>query len=239
MSSNVEIIEVSSLKKNKPTVVTGFTGPGFIANTALMYIVRNKGFKLRAQLRSHLIPPIILIINSKLTPSFRIYGDETDRLLFVICDSLLAVENAWPIGLKLMEWLLEKGVKEIVSIEGMPFSVLAEEKPILGFSTTGRELTQYGTQPTREGGVSGLNAVILDESMKHGIPWISLFVPTPIVSAIDYEGAAAIIEVLNKMFKLGVDVTPLRKTADARRQMIEKGRGGAKRGFLDSLRRKR
>lgn len=239
MSGNVEVIEVSPLKKSTPTVITGFTGPGFIGNTALMYIVRTKGFQLRAQIRSHLLPPMMLLINGKPTPSFRIYGGERDELLFVISESLIAAENAWPIGIRLMEWLKDKDVKEIISIEGMPFRTSTDERLVLSYSTTSRELSQYGTKPTMEGGVSGLNAVILDESIKYSLPWISLFIPTPIVSGIDYGGAAAIIEVLNKMFKLGVDVTPLWKTDEARRQIVERSRRGEKRGLLDSLRKRR
>ena len=182
---------------------------------------------------------MMIIIGGELKSSFRIYGDEKDELLFVVNDAMMATESAWSIGLRLMEWIMEKNAKEIVSIEGMPFGVQVAEKPILGFSTVNQDLTKYGVRPTREGGVSGLNAVMLEESIKRGLPWLSLFIPTPLVSAIDYGGAASIIEVLNKMFKLGVDVTQLRLTDDARRQMIEKGRRGAQRGFLDSLRRRR
>lgn len=238
MSSNVEIVEVSPLKKKKRTVITGFTGPGFIGNTALMYIVRNKGLKLRVLLRSHLIPPIMLLIEGRPTPAFRIYCDEKDELLFLISDAMIAAENAWPIGIRLTEWLRDKGVREIVSIEGLPFGTPSEERTIFGFSTPYRDLRQYDIRLTSEGGVSGLSAVMLDESLRNELPWVSLFVYTSLVSVIDYGGAAAIIQALNRMFKLGVDVEPLEKSDEVRRQMIERSRGRGSRGFLSSLRRR-
>lgn len=238
MSDKVDIVEVSPVKKNKPTVIIGFTGPGYIGNTALMYVVRIKGFTQRAHVKSHLIPPMMLLIGGTPTPVFRIYGDDKDELLFVMSEALIAPENAWAIGLKVMEWLKEKGVRKIISIEGMPFGPVGDKRPIFGYSTPKTNLTKYGVQPTVEGGVSGINAVMLEESMNEGISWVTLFVPTAQAQTIDYGGAAAAIEVLNKMFKLGVDTAPLKKSDDIRRQMMERAAKGGQKGFLDSLRRR-
>jgi len=44
----VEIVETLPVKKGVPAVIFGFAGPGFIGNTAVMYVVRNKGFRQRA-----------------------------------------------------------------------------------------------------------------------------------------------------------------------------------------------
>ena len=238
MSEKVDIIEVSPVKRNKPTVITGFTGPGFIGNTALMYIVRNKGFPQKAQVRSQLIPPMMLLIGGVPTPVFRIYGDDKDEILFVMSEALIAAESSWPIGLKVMEWLVEKRVREIVSIEGMPFSHAADKRPVFGYSNPQRDLLKHGVQPTVEGGVSGINAVMLEEAMKKGISWVTLFVPTTQAQTVDYGGAAAVIEVLNNIFKLGVDVEPLKRSEEIRRKMLERAAKGEQRGILGSLRRR-
>ena len=238
MSDKVEVVEVSPVKKNKPTVILGFTGPGYIGNTALMYVVRTKGFAQRAHVKSHLIPPMMLLIGGTPTPVFRIYGDDKDELLFVMSEALIAPENAWAIGLKVMEWLKEKGVREIVSIEGMPFGPVGDKRPIFGYSTPKANLTKYGIQPTVEGGVSGINAVMLEESINKEISWVTLFVPTAQTQTIDYGGAATVIEVLNKMFKLGIDTAPLKKSDDIRRQVMERAAKGEQKGLLDSLRRR-
>ena len=239
MSSRVDIVEISPVKKNSPIVVTGFTGPGFIGNTALLYIARKKGFTQRAQVKSHLIPPMMLLIEGKPTPVFRIYGDQKNEILLVVSEALINAENAWPIGIKLMEWLRGKGVKEIISIEGMPYATPEGERPIFGFSTSGRDFSQDGIRPTSEGGISGLNAVLLDEAMKHNVPWTTLLVPTGLSQTIDYGGAADLIEALNRMLKLGVDTSPLRQSDDFRRKAMERARGGEQRGLLGGFRRRR
>ena len=238
MSEKVEIVEVSPVKKNKPTAILGFTGPGYIGNTALMYVVRIKGFAQRAQVKSHLIPPMMLLIGGTPTPVFRIYGDDKNELLFIMSEALIAPENAWAIGLKVMEWLKEKGVREIVSIEGMPFGAVPSERQILGFSTDKKELVRFDVRPTEEGAVSGLNACLLEESLNRGLSYTVFFVPTDLVSAIDYGGAAAVIEVLNRTHQLGVDVTPLRQRDEMVRRVMMRSAKGEPRSLLGKLRRR-
>ncbi len=239
MSSRVDIVEISPVKKGSPIVVTGFTGPGFIGNTSLLYIARQEGFTLRAHVKSHLIPPMFLLIEGKPIPVFRIYGDQNNEILLVVSEALVNAENAWPIGIKLMEWLRGKGVKEFISIEGMPFATPEGERPIFGFSTAGRDFSQVGVRPTSEGGISGLNAVLLDEAMKHKVPWTTLLVPTGLSQTIDYGGAADLIDALNRMLKLGVDTSLLRQSDGLMRKAVERARGGEQRGLLGGFRRRR
>jgi predicted ATP-grasp superfamily ATP-dependent carboligase len=239
MSSTVEIVEISTVKLNKPTVVTGFTGPGFIGNTALMYIVKQKKFPQVAQVKSHLLPPMMLLIEGKPIPVFRIYSDEKNETLFVISEALITAENAWPIGINLMEWLREKGMEEIIFTEGMPFMTPEGERPIFGFNSEGDDLSPFGVRPTTEGGISGLNAVLLEEALKHNLSWTALLVPTGQAQTIDYGGAADLIEVLNLKFKFDVDTSLLKQSDDFRRRAMERVRGREQKGFLGGLRRRR
>jgi uncharacterized protein len=237
MSSRVDIVETSPVKKNKPIVMTGFTGPGFIGSTALLYIARQKGFTLRAHLKSYLIPPMFLLLEGKPTPVFRIYGNQNNEILLVISEAMINPENTWPIGVKLMEWLKGKGVKEVISIEGMPFAAPEGERPIFGYSTSGRDFSQMGIRSTSEGAIPGLNAVLLEEAMKYNVPWTTLLVPTSLSQAIDYGGAADLIEAINRMLKLGVDTSILRQTEGFRRKAAERARSGQQREGLRGFRR--
>ena len=238
VSRRVEIVETVPVKRGKLTVVNGFAGPGFIGNTAMMYLVNSKGFRQRAYVRSQLIPPMMILIDGHPRHAFRIYSGEEGDLLFVTCDMLISAENAWPVSLKLMEWLSVKGAETFISIEGMPFRVPSKERPVLGFSTGGEDLSKFGVHPTREGSISGMNACMLEECMRRNLSWISLLVPTDIVSTIDYGSVAAVIEVLNRRFKLGVDVTPLKQRDEMIRRMAERRMKGKSRGFFDALRGK-
>jgi predicted ATP-grasp superfamily ATP-dependent carboligase len=121
----------------------------------------------------------------------------------------------------------------------MPFATPEGERPIFGFSSSGRDFSKVGVRPTNEGGISGLNAVLLDEALKHNVPWTTLLVPTGLSQTIDYGGAADLIEALNRMLKLGVDTALLRQNDDFIRKAVERARGGEQRGLLGGLLRRR
>lgn len=220
----MEFVERTPIREGRYTVITGFAGPGFVANTSVMYIVRQMGFGLRAYLRSPLIPPMMLIIEGRPINAFRVYGD--DELLLIVSEVFPTPENAWRIGHQLFDWLVEKGASEFVSVEGS----LRPFRGVVGFTTEGRRLQEAGVRLTGEGAVTGINACLLEGCMRRGIPWTSLFIPASTVSTVDYEGAATAVEVLDRMFKLGVNVMPLRRMAEAMRR-------GRRRGFLGFLRR--
>ena len=162
--------------------------------------------------------------------------NDKEDLILVTGETLVPVENFWPIGLKLMDWLLSKGASSFFSIEGLTLGPLYKERMVLGYSNNRKDLGQFGVLPTTEGAISGINAVLFEECLRRGLSWTSLFVPTSRVSTIDYGGAAAIIEVLDKIFHLSVDVSQLKKMEENVRQMYERQMKTGSRGLLGRFR---
>lgn len=219
----VKIIETSPIKNGDYKVVLGFAGAGFIANTATMYAIRARGFKQVAYLKSNLLPPMTLIINGTPIQSFRVHLDENEKTIFVVTESLIPTEGCRSIAMELLEWLKSKGAKEIYSIEGLPFSNLPSEIRALIYSNK-IDLTKTGYPTVKEGALSGVNSCIMDQCLEEGFPFACLFVPTNKLTNIDYSGSADAIDILNKMFKLGVDPSPLR-AADQSHRTTEKTSG--------------
>ena len=216
---DVEFVETTPIEGGRYTAVTGFAGPGFIANTSLMYVIRRAGFGLRAYLKTPLLPPMMLIVEGQPLHSFRIYGDK--GLLMIVSEVLPTSENAWRIGGELFRWLMDKGVSEFIAVEGS----LRPFREVVGYSTEGRRLQDAGVRMTREGAVTGINACLMEECLRRKIPWTSIFIPTSTVSSIDYGGVAEAVEILNRLFNLKVDTTPLRRMAEAVRRRAERGKG--------------
>ena len=209
--SDIEIVELTKIPIKKRTVITGFAGAGFIGNTALMHAARAKGFKQVGHLHGNMMPALMILVEGKPRHSFRIYTDVSDDFMFLVTESMSSAESAWTIGQELMTWLKKKGLKEIVAFEGFPFA----QKGIFGFTTGEKNLQSYGIQPIAEGAISGVNASLLDEAMKEGVEWTTIFVPTRVISSIDYQGAVDAIQVLNTMFKMDVDTEELRRMSEA------------------------
>ena len=231
--SSIEIVELSEIPIKKRTVVTGFAGAGFIGSTALMYAARAKGYRQVGHLRGDAMPPMMILVEGRPAYSFRIYTDAPDDHMFLVTESMLQGDSAWAIGRTLMGWLKKKGLKEIVSLEGFPFA----QKGVYGFTTGGKNLLGLGVQPIMDGAISGVNASLMDEAIRGGVEWTTIFVPTRLISSVDYQGTVDAIQVLNTMLGLDVDPEQLRgmseavaKATEAHRQQQRK-RGG----FLDRI----
>jgi len=226
--SSVEIVELSEIPVKRRTVVAGFAGAGFIGNTALMYAARSKGYGQVASLRGDAVPPMMILSEGKPTHSFRVYSDASDNHMFLVTESMVQGEGAWAIGRALMAWLKGKGVKEIVSLEGFPFA----QSGVYGFTTGPRKLEEAGAQPIPDGAVSGISAALLDEAIRGGVDWTTLFVPTRMIGGVDYQGAVEAVEALNKMLGLAVDTEQLRRTSEAVAKATEAQRKQRQRGGL-------
>lgn len=154
--SGLEIIELFDIPKKKRTVITGYAGAGYIGNTALMHVVRKKGLKQVAYLHGNKMPPIMVLENGSPKHSFRIYTDQSDDTLFLVTEAMISDDSAWLIGQEVVKWLKGKGLKEIISFEGFPFAQTGEN--VFGFTTSGKNLQEYGIQPLGQGAISGVIA---------------------------------------------------------------------------------
>ncbi len=223
--SEVEIIDSASFKKAEYRAVLGFAGAGFIGNTAAMFIVRSKGFPRVAHVRSTHVPPMTLIANGRPMPSFRVHVDEPGGILFVITENLIPAEGCWPIALALLKWLKEHDVKEIYALDGLPFSATSPDIKVLGYGNM-IDVSKLGMPPIREGALSGLDSCLLEECTEKGVPFADLFFPTNKLTSIDYGCAADAVDTLNRLFKFGVDSSPLRLNENAQRRAAEQRQRG-------------
>jgi uncharacterized protein len=107
----------------------------------------------------------------------------------------------------LLDWLAPFRPKEVVTIAGIITN--EPEKRVFGVATTTDALTkiQEITLVLPIGSISGIASSILTECKIRGIPGYGLLGET--VNAPDPRSAAATIEVLKKMYNLGLDVQPL------------------------------
>ncbi|MCX6649243.1 MAG: PAC2 family protein [Candidatus Bathyarchaeota archaeon] len=208
-SHSVEIKEIKPIEKGNYRAILGFAGAGFIGNTAAMFVTRSKGYQQVAWIKSNYIPPMTLITNGAPIQSFRIHLDEAEKILFIITESLIPAEGCWPIAEALLRWLKAKGVQEIYSLDGLPFGAVSPEIKALTYSVK-VDLSKHGYPALREGALSGINSCVLEECVEKKYPYACIFIPTNKLTSIDYAGAADAIDVLNKIFKLGVDSSPLR-----------------------------
>jgi predicted ATP-grasp superfamily ATP-dependent carboligase len=229
-SHQVEIKEKKPLEKKNYKAILGFAGAGFIGNTASMFIVRTRGFQQVAYVKSQHVPPMTLIANGSPMPSFRVHLDESTNTFMVVTESLIPSEGCWPIAWELLKWLKAKGVQEIFSIDGLPFSAISSEIKAMVFAHK-IDFSKYNFPGVREGAISGINSCVLEECVEKDYPYACLFIPTNKLTSIDYSGAADAIDVLNQVFKFGVDSSPMRGSDEAQRKAAEQKQSGLSKMF--------
>jgi len=218
--SEVEIVENISLKKKEYSVIIGLAGTTVVGNTALMYIARTKRFKKIAHLKSWHIPPMMILADGEAFPPFRIYIDETSDVLLVITESPISAEGSYPVAASLFKWLLEKGMKELYCVEVLPVGGLSSNVKALSYSNK-IDLTKYGIIQAREGAIAGIPACLMEECLKRDIPFATIFIPITRLVAMDYGATASVVEVLNLIFKFGVDSSPLRQTDEGIKKALD------------------
>jgi uncharacterized protein len=106
-----------------------------------------------------------------------------------------------------MDWLAKARPREVLTIAGIITN--EPEKRVFGVATTPEALPRIEehTLLLPIGSISGIASSILTECRVRGIPAFGLLGET--VNAPDPRASAATIEVLNKLYDLGLDTQPL------------------------------
>lgn len=237
-STELEIVEKGPIKTRKLVAVTGFAGPGFIGSKAIMHIVRSKNLDEIAYINSELLPPMLVMIEGKISQSFRIYHNPPNNMLLITNDVPITSETSWIIAKKLVDWLVSKGVEKVISIEGMASGSISKERVVLGFSVPEMNLSNYGVLSTAEGVLYGLSAAMLKECIKRNVSWISLLVPTNRISLIDFGGVIAAINILTKMLQLDVEVESLKNREKTLQKRVKSQSESSKFGGISKFIRK-
>ncbi|MFX0068574.1 MAG: proteasome assembly chaperone family protein [Promethearchaeota archaeon] len=207
----VEIVETKKIKFNRPLVIAGFAGQGLVGSIALSYIIDNLKLSEIAYVRSRLLPPATIFIDGLLRYPFRVYSNEEGTLLAIISEISPPVEGFYDIAHSLMSWIEKMDVEEVVVLSGLV--VREDPDPKLIFAAAEPEvldkLKKHRIPVLARGLITGIAATILNECITRKLTGICLLSPT--TSKPNPEASATLIRALNKIYSLGIDLTPLIK----------------------------
>jgi uncharacterized protein len=187
------------------SVLTGFPGSGLVGTIALQYMVEQLEFELIGTMTSKFFPPLAMMNKGVINDPVRIY--KKDDIAAVVADIPIHPMICYEIANGLLDWLVPFKPKEVLTIAGIITN--EPEKRVFGVATTPEALTkiQEHILVLPIGSISGIASSILTECKVRGIPGYGLLGET--VNAPDPRSSAATIEVLNKMYNLGLEVQPL------------------------------
>ena len=210
--SKVVIEDISIEIKEGASFIVSFTGVGLIgpiiANTLIDQIedIQEIGF-----ITSEFLPPITPFYNGILKHPFKIYYSAKHDLIVALCEVPFQIPSAYnDLSRTICNWALSEDVKakELITFQGIPKNEMIEEFPVYYASDEVIDsLEQDGLDNFEKGIITGPEATILNEALTNRLKPIAFF--TPVFQIPTPEGAAAIIEVLNKRYGLDIDTSIL------------------------------
>jgi uncharacterized protein len=197
-------------------LVVGLPDAGLVGAISAAHVVRALGLEAVAYVESELLPPVIVVHQSKVCDPMRVFGKQ--GLMVLSSEVPVHPSLVYPLGKSVVEWAVREGTKGIIAITGIAVPNRLEiETPevygIAGSSELYDVLAKANVKSLEEGFVAGPAAVMMREGIRRGFPTMTLlaqcFLEYP-----DPGAAAQALTALNKILEINVDVKPLLEEAE-------------------------
>lgn len=211
--SMVVLEDLSMQIKEGSTILLGFAGIGLlgpiVANALVDQIpdIKEIGF-----ITSEFLPPIAVFYNGILKHPFRLLYSPQNNIIVGICEVPFQISSAYTdLARTICNWALSDDIrsKEVVIFQGMPQHGIIDDYPVYYAAEAQmiEFLEKFGIQKVDKGIIMGPEATILNEALMNRLDAYALF--TPVLEIPTPEGGAAILEVLNDIYKLNIDTKAL------------------------------
>ena len=206
------------LPPDSTAVLIGFPGSGLVGTIALQYMVDQLEFEQIGTMTSKFFPPLAMMNRGVINDPVRIYIK--NDIAAIVADIPIHPMICYETARDIIDWLAPFRPKEVLTIAGIITN--EPEKRVFGVATTPEALVriQDHTLLLPIGSISGIASSLLTECKARGIAAYGILGET--VNAPDPRSSAATIEVLNKMYSLGLDMQPLIDQAVEIEQSMQK-----------------
>ena len=198
---------------NPPVFVLGFVGTGMVGTIATNELIDQLETKSIGYVLSEDLPPITVFYDGLLKHPFRLYYSEKYNLVLSISEVPFLPGSYTDLARTLMSWAVSIGIKEVVCIQALADQSIIHEGPYPVFVAGDRRLLldrmkDLQIEAPPKGLIMGAEAAILNECLNDKIAAMILLttanpqIPCP-------EGAAAILEIMAKIFGFPIQVDKL------------------------------
>jgi len=231
---DIELIEYNGFDLSNSLLVVAFPTVGLISSIAGHFIIDTLKLDEIGTIVSKDFMPATVIHNGKPSPPVRIYAgkkkcgpDGTCEQISVIISEFMPPYNIIkPLADRILDWSNKKGCKAIVALEGThAIGGKKKEMKIYGVCSNPpmkKLLKEYKIKETQEGMITGVNGVILYESVLTKQNAICLLAEAH-SDYPDSRAAANLIEKLDIMLpEIKIDPKPLYKEAEKIEEQIKR-----------------
>ena len=205
-----EIFEINKVDLKNPLIFAGFVGAGLVGPIAVGHMIEKLGMKEIGYMRSKHLPPSTVFMKGRLRHPFRFYANKEGTVCAVICEITLRMEGVYTIVGAILDWAKEKGSNEIIILDGVASNEHDQKAYCAAEEDLCRVMADKNINVIPHGFITGIPGGILNECLIREIQGVALLVKANKLLP-DPEAAATLIEAVNKMYKMQIDVSDLKK----------------------------
>ena len=226
MDDDITIVERKDVNVEGAVLVEGFPSVGMVSSIVSNYMIKMLDMEYVGSVRSKHFNPTSIIANGVPMPPVRIYSGQPIEKKDCICDRLVVLTSEFPPPIELMqplvekvlEWSGSKGIKTVISVEGIiNESANHEEGDTYAIASTEKArkmLEKRGIQPMENGIITGISGVLLHEAEMQQKDVICLLSDAN-PKLPDARSAARLVEEMEKFLtRVKLDTKPLIEEAE-------------------------
>jgi uncharacterized protein len=207
---STKVIDLERAHYQNPIIFGGFVGPGLVGLVTTGYLIEKLKLREVAHVRSQHIPPVAVFVGAKLRHPFRIYSDDSGKILAMICEMPIDIEGLYEISMALLDWAETVGSAEFVILDGVPVSGIPSERAAWSVADESRiaELEKKGVAAIQSAVISGIGGSILNQCLTRKVSGVSLLTPVSI-DLPDPGASLVLIRAINQIYGLNIGTTEL------------------------------
>ncbi|TET08307.1 MAG: proteasome assembly chaperone family protein [Candidatus Thorarchaeota archaeon] len=222
-SPEAQVVQTRDIDMKQPLLICCFPSAGVVGIIAAQTLIEKFEMEEVAHVRSRYMPSAAVFQDGRLRHPFRIYGHTEKNLLVVTAELPVADEGLYMVSSALLDWGATVGVKETVILDGIPVQGIPSNRKVL-FAAEEEKISELAEDDKMEiltkGIITGISGSILSETLCREMVGFALLTPA-IAMVPDPEGAIQLLEALNRLYKVNVDVTELKESANEIRRKME------------------
>jgi uncharacterized protein len=212
----------------KPVLVCGLPGSGYVGKLAADYLVTAFKAEKVAEFYSTSFPPHINIDERGLAVRLRgeLYhaktGQETDLLIFTGDAQPSTSDGEYELADAVLRQAKKLHIKLVFSLAAYVTGTFAKERRVFGAATSPEvvaRLSENGVEIMKEGGISGMNGIIVGMAKLHGMEGVSLLGETS-GYLLDPAASHSVLESLSRILSVKVDLASIEERAREAQQIF-------------------
>jgi uncharacterized protein len=227
-TSSHSLFEPVLAAERRRVLVCGLPGSGYVGKLAAEHIIDSFKAKKFKEFYSNSFPPHVNVKEDGRVQSIKgeLYIIETgqgkDVLVFTADAQPTTSAGEYELSAMLLADAKKMGVNLVVSLAAYITGGFTSEQRVFGASTSSSlnpMLAENGIKVMKEGGISGMNGVVIGMAKLYGIDGICLLGETS-GYMIDPGASQAVLEALSRVLKIEMDLSTLKEKAKEAKQII-------------------